>query len=488
MKKELFLKKVLSAAHEKKLWQRGDRILAAVSGGPDSLGLLLFLNEIREKEHIEIGCCCVNHHIREAAEKETEGVRAICGTLSIPFYRKDVYVPEEREKEKGSLETVARELRYRALSEVMKEGKYNLLATAHHEDDQAETILFHLLRGSGLNGLSGIRPKAGNKIRPFLSVTKKEIGEFVSLYPCEPCHDETNDVPEGSRNKIRLLLMPLLLSHNPKLTKAISRLSETAAADEDFLREEAGKESIHFRKAGEALFYPKHHFRNLHPALQRRILMNAIEETGGKTADFEGVERLRLLALEEGFHRTSEAGTVLETGQEVLYFHKGNTRKSMEGKSSDYFRYFYQDLVEKTKHIANKTGIIRYTSLTTGMGTFHLTGELLKEPVPTGKNQYLLDWDRAGTLSLRKAEKGDRLAPPGMEGKKSVFSILQEKGIPAALRKEWPVLADESHIYWICFLRGSRMARPGGDTKSFLLLTVEWEDKENEHGEPGERY
>lgn len=486
MKKEKFLKKVLSFAHEKKLWQRGDRILAAVSGGPDSLGLLLFLNEIREKEHIEIGCCCVNHHLRDAAEEETEGVRTICGELSIPFFRKDVQVLEAEEK--GSVETVARDLRYKALSEVMEKGKYNLLATAHHEDDQAETILFHLLRGSGLNGLAGIRPKRGNKIRPFLPVTKEEIGKFVSLFPYVPFHDETNDIPDATRNKIRLQLMPELLAYNPNLKAALSRLSETAAGDEDLLRKEAEKESSHFSEAGEGLFYPRNYFRTLHPAIQRRILISAIGKTSGKTPDFEGVERFRQLALREGIHRTSESGTVLETKGKILYFHKGNTRKQPEGKGSDYFRYFYQNLSEKTKHIANKTGIIRYTSLTTDLGTFHLTGELLKEPVPTGKNQYLLDADQAGALSLRRAEKTNCFAPFGMEGTKTVFSILQEHGIPAALRKEWPVLADDKYIYWTCFLRGSRRARPGGDTKNFLLLTVEWEDKENNHGEPGERY
>lgn len=479
MKKEIFVKKVLSFAHEKELWQRGDRVLAAVSGGPDSLGLLLFLNEIRVKEQIEIGCCCVNHHLREAAEEETDGVRAVCRELSIPFFRKDIYVMEEKEKRKGSVETMARELRYKALSEVMVEGRYNLLATAHHEDDQAETILFHFLRGSGLNGLAGIRPKAGNRIRPFLSVTKKEIGEFISFFPHVPFHDETNDIPDATRNKIRLQLMPQLLAYNPNLTFRISRLSETAAADEDFLKKETKKESIHFRNAGEGLFYPRNHFRNLHPAMQRRIMISAIEKTSGKTPDFEGVERLRRLAIGEGTRRTSESGTVLETEGETLYFHKGNTRKGMNGNNADYFRFFYQNRVEKTKHITNKTGIIRYTSLTTDLGIFHLTGELLKEPVPAGKNQYLLDGDKAGPLFLKKAGNTDRFAPFGMEGRKTVFSILQENGIPAALRKEWPVLTDDRHIYWICFLRGSRLARPCGDTESYLLLTVEWEDKEN---------
>lgn len=99
----------------------------------------------------------------------------------IPFYRRDVYVNESRKEQKGSVETVARCLRYDALYEVMEEGHFTKLATAHHEDDQAETILFHLLRGSGLKGLTGIKPKRGRIIRPFLGVTKRRF--MNSLLP-----------------------------------------------------------------------------------------------------------------------------------------------------------------------------------------------------------------------------------------------------------------------------------------------------------------
>ena len=488
MKKEIFLKKVLSFARENGLWREGDRILAAVSGGPDSLGLLLFLNEIREREHITLGCCCVNHHLRDAAEEETEMVRNICLKLSIPFWRKDVDVLKACSEKKESLETMARELRYQVLGEVMEKENFNLLAVAHHKDDQMETILFRLLRGSGIRGLGGIRPKAGNRIRPFLCVTKEEVGEFISSWPFNPAHDETNDIPDAARNKIRLLLVPRLLSCNPNLRETLSRMAENASDDEDYLEKAAEKEEIYFRKAGESLFYPLDHFLTLHPAIKRRILISAIKRESGRAPDAEGVERFRKLAVNGKKGRTSESGTVMEKAGGMLCFHKGSTREGAELEVSDYFRLIYENWSEKSKHITGKTGIIRCTALETGMGIFSLTIRQLEKPVSTGKNELLLDGDRAGFLHLRKASAKDYMEPNGMEGSKTVFSILQEKRIPAALRHEWPVVADENHIYWTCFLRGSRFARPDRGTKNFLLLTLEWKEKENEHGKSGEGY
>ena len=188
-----FIAKILSFAREKKLWQRGERILAAVSGGPDSLGLLLFLHDVAEQEGLSVGCCLVQHHLREEAEEEARYVERICEQLGIPFFRRDVYVEEKRRLGGGSVETVARTLRYEALREVQREAGYTVIALAHHADDQAETILFHLLRGSGVRGLSGMAPKHEELIRPFLTVTKKEIEDFLTAFPYAPCHDATND-------------------------------------------------------------------------------------------------------------------------------------------------------------------------------------------------------------------------------------------------------------------------------------------------------
>lgn len=482
MNKKEFVEKVLRFSREKGLWKKGDSVLAAVSGGPDSLGLLLFLQEIREREGIRIGCCCVNHHLREAAEKETEYVEELCRRFRIPFYRRDVDVPAARQKEKGSVETVARTLRYEALADAAEEGGFSHIALAHHKDDQAETILFHFLRGSGMKGLTGIQPVRGCFIRPFLSVTRKEIGEFLSAFPVTPCHDETNDIPNATRNRIRLLLMPQLLSYNPELVESLSRMADILRGEEDFLEEEEKKEEPFFYGTDDVLTFPRKHWLSLHPALQRRILRRAGEKVSGRAPDAEGVERMRLLALQGRKGKmTSAAGTVMEVGREVLLFRRGNSHTESRGSTKEELYLLYKKWMEKEKPVSEETGIISSDHrVTETLGPWTMTIEKLNAPVKTMKCQYLLDGDQVGHIRLKRAEKNDRMEPLGMEGSRKIFSILQENGISPELRREWPLAADEEHIYWTGFLRGSRRARVTEGTTNFLLLTLTWNDKETE--------
>lgn len=481
MNHEAFVEKVLSFAHEDHLWERGSAILAAVSGGPDSLSLLLFLKEVEEREGIRLGCCCVNHHLREAAEAETAYVEEVCRRFHIPFYRRDVDVPAARKEERGSVETLARALRYKALEETAKDGNYGRIALAHHENDQAETILFHFLRGSGVKGLSGMQPKRDIFIRPFLCVTRGEIGDFLASFDVTPCHDETNDIPDATRNKIRLTLLPRLLPYNPSLVKTLTHMASLMRDEEDFMEGEAKKEEIYFQRAGRILAFPLKRWRELHPALQRRLIRRAGEKVSGRALEAEGTERMRHLGLMgKSGSRTSASGAVMELAGPFLCFYAGSSRDPSLG-SSELLFLFYKNCKEKEKPLLRETGIIKNNNaerLT--CGPWILTVETISKPVETGRNQYLLDKEGLGHLVLRTAGRKDRMEPSGMKGTKGVFDILQEKGIPSALRRDWPVVADENHIYWTCFLRGSRHGRVTEGTKSFLLLTLTFRDKEIE--------
>lgn len=480
MNKKSFQEKVLTFARRHGLWARGDSILAAVSGGPDSLGLLLFLKEIEGPEGIHVICCCVNHHLRKAAEGETEYVREVCRLFHIPFIRKDVDVPAARRENRGSVETVARILRFKALKEAAEEGKCTQIALAHHENDQAETILFHLLRGSSIKGMAGIQPRRNIFIRPFLAVTRKEIADFLSSFHVTPCHDETNDIPNATRNKIRLELMPRLLSFNPNLVTTLSREAQIFRDEEDFMEKEEEREAVHFKREGTLLIFPRARWNGLHPAMKRRIIRRAVMEMAQRSPDAEGVERMKLLTEQgkEG-QKTSSSGAVLEIAGPFLCFFPGSSRNDSINEG-DLLSFFYKNM-EKEKPAGRETGIIKdnhVEKLTAG--PWVLTVEKLPHPVEAGRNQYLLDACGAGALTLRMAEKEDYMEPLGMTGKKKVFSILQEKGIPAPLRRLWPVVADENHIYWTAFFRGSRLCRVTEETKSFLLLTLTLRDKEIE--------
>ena len=465
-----FSSKILSFAREKKLWQRGERILAAVSGGPDSLGLLLFLHDIAEREGLSVGCCLVQHHLREEAEEEARYVERICEQLGIPFFRRDVYVEEKRRLGGGSVETVARMLRYEALREVRKEAGYTVIALAHHADDQAETILFHLLRGSGVRGLSGMAPKHEELIRPFLTVTKKEIEDFLTAFPYAPCHDATNDELDATRNRIRHQLLPEMLSYNPNLVETLLHTADILRGEDAWMEEAAEAWLTSHGKEGRL---EKDAFRALPLAMRRRVLRRMLMHMGEGSSDFESLSRLALLAENgETGKLTSTAHVVMEIGQRDLYFYRGNTKKQEESGlfllAKHFFEKFMQKDVDKPEEMAIISGKDSADTL------WHMeTVRLRTRPAHLARNQYLLDAEKVGDVRLRMPRPGERMAAQGMEGTKSIKRILQDAGIPAALRPHWPIAADDKEIYWTCLLRGSRHGRVTEETKEYLLLTIE---------------
>lgn len=465
-----FSSKILSFAREKKLWQRGERILAAVSGGPDSLGLLLFLHDIAEQEGLSVGCCLVQHHLREEAEEEARYVERICEQLGIPFFRRDVYVEEKRRLGGGSVETVARTLRYEALREVQREAGYTVIALAHHADDQAETILFHLLRGSGVRGLSGMAPKHEELIRPFLTVTKKEIEDFLTAFPYAPCHDATNDELDATRNRIRHQLLPEMLSYNPNLVETLLHTADILRGEDAWMEEAAEAWLTSHGKEGSL---EKDAFRALPLAMRRRVLRRMLVHMGEGSSDFESLSRLALLAENgETGKLTSTAHVVMEIGQRDLYFYRGNTKKQEESGlfllAKHFFEKFMQKDVDKPEEMAIISGKDSADTL------WHMeTVRLRTRPAHLARNQYLLDAEKVGDVRLRMPRPGERMAAQGMEGTKSIKRILQDAGIPAALRPHWPIAADDKEIYWTCLLRGSRHGRVTEETKEYLLLTIE---------------
>lgn len=464
-----FIAKILSFAREKKLWQRGERILAAVSGGPDSLGLLLFLHDIAEREGLSVGCCLVQHHLREEAEEEARYVERICEQLGIPFFRRDVYVEEKRRLGGGSVETVARMLRYEALREVRKEAGYTVIALAHHADDQAETILFHLLRGSGVRGLSGMAPKHEELIRPFLTVTKKEIEDFLTSFPYAPCHDATNDELDATRNRIRHQLLPEMLSYNPNLVETLLHTADILRGEDAWMEEAA---EAWLASHGGKGSLEKEAFRALPLAMRRRVLRRMLMHMGESSSDFESLSRLALLAENgETGKLTSTAHVVMEIGRRCLYFYKGNTKKQEENGlpllAKHFFKKFMQKDVDKPEEMAIISGKDSADAL------WHMeTVRLRTRPAHLARNQYLLDAEKVGEVRLRTPRPGERMAALGMDGTKSIKRILQDAGIPAALRPHWPIAADDKEIYWTCLLRGSRHGRVTEETKEYLLLTI----------------
>jgi len=322
-----FLETVADFGRKENLWQPGDRILAAVSGGPDSLALLLALYALSQTEKFSVFCCTVNHRLRPEAAEETSFVSRVASELGVPCLSENADVPAYRKLHGGSVETVARILRYEALARAAEKFRCDTVALAHHRDDQAETVLLHLLRGSGLTGLCGMTPRRDSRIRPFLCVTKREIGEFLKNFPYTACHDATNDETIATRNRVRLELLPMLSTYNPQITEALCRTAETLALDDGYLEAAVAEAENQLREETGCLSIKRETFRAIPEALQRRLLRRIWRRLSGKLPEHDAAERLiAFLRHAENGKKTSAAGVVAEISKGKIYFYPGSTR------------------------------------------------------------------------------------------------------------------------------------------------------------------
>lgn len=227
---------------EKSLIQNGDKLIVAVSGGPDSMCLLTVLynlkSKFKEKYNIDYSLVVahVNHMIREESEDEKIYVEENCKGLNIPFYYLKKDVVKLSKFEKMSEETYGRKIRYEFFNEVLEKENAQKIVTAHNANDDVETILLNLLRGCGLKGLTGIEFEYKNIIRPLLTVEKKEIMEYNIFQNLNPCIDRTNFELICKRNKVRNVLIPELeKEYNTNIVKSILRMKDILNEDENFL-------------------------------------------------------------------------------------------------------------------------------------------------------------------------------------------------------------------------------------------------------------
>ena len=230
--------KVLKTIQKYNLIQNGDSIVIGVSGGPDSMTLLNVLINLKQKLEIsKIVVATVNHMIREEAEEETKFVENFCESHGINFYLKKVDVQEEAKSKKISTELAGRNARYDFFEEVLKKTGSNKIATAHNSNDNAETVLMNLLRGSGVSGLKGIEKIRDDKfIRPIIECKRSEIEQYCLENKLNPRYDKTNNENTYTRNKIRNMLIPYIEENfNPNIVDSLNRLSTIATKEDEYI-------------------------------------------------------------------------------------------------------------------------------------------------------------------------------------------------------------------------------------------------------------
>ena len=230
--------KVIDTIKKYKLIEKGDKIVLGVSGGPDSIAMLDILKDLRNKFEFDIYVCHLNHMIRgQDAINDQKYVEQYCNKNQIEFFTKNVNIIEISNNQKIGTEECGRNARYNFFEEILEKTKSNKIATAHNKNDNAETVLMHLLRGSGISGLKGIKPIRNNKfIKPLIECDRKEIEEYCKQKNLNPCIDKTNFENTYTRNKIRNIVIPYIKKEfNPNIIETLSRLSEVVSSEDDFL-------------------------------------------------------------------------------------------------------------------------------------------------------------------------------------------------------------------------------------------------------------
>ena len=292
----MILDKVKNNIIENELIKNGDKIVVAVSGGPDSMCLLDTLNKLKEELNFSICVAHVNHGIRKESDDEKVYVENYCKKYSIPFYYLKVDVPKLSKENKMSEETYGRKVRYDFFEEVRIKENASAIAVAHNLNDNVETVLLNELRGCGLKGLTGMDYKFGYIIRPLLNIEKKDIILYNNELELNPCIDKTNSEEIYLRNKIRLSLIPYLQELNPNFVENISRMRKILKEDNDFIEQYVDKvfnDTIVEENDDNIIFNYKE-LMNEHESVQKRVIRRIIEK---KISNLDGIESVHVLDI-----------------------------------------------------------------------------------------------------------------------------------------------------------------------------------------------
>ena len=313
---------------------KGDRIVCGVSGGADSVAMLRVLLELKDEMKFEICAAHLNHMLRgDEARRDADFVRELCRKLGVEFFCRETDVAAMAEKSGESFELVARNARYAFFDDVLKIFGGNKIATAHNAEDNLETVLMHLARGSSLNGLGGIPPVRGSIIRPLLGCTRKRIKNYLSELNQEYVDDSTNAERIYTRNRVRLDVLPILHEINPKAAESVVNNSRMLREDEDYISYEARRIVDEFAKENGNISVSVDFLKTLHPALLRRVILQVAREVNKFTnyyLEFNHIcDIINLVHSESPSAKTYMPGglVVSRRYENLLFFIDGNLEK-----------------------------------------------------------------------------------------------------------------------------------------------------------------
>lgn len=285
---------VLDTIKKYKLINSNDKIVIGVSGGPDSMCLLNIMKNIKNKLNFEICVAHINHMIREEASEDEKYVQEYCRKNNIDFFVKHFDVIQYAKQNKIGTEEAGRNVRYKFFNEILENTESNKIAIAHNANDNAETVLMNLMRGSGISGLKGIEPIRANIIRPLIDCTREQIEEYCSENKLEPRIDKTNKENKYTRNKIRNLLIPYIKENfNPNIVVGLNRLSKIASEESSYF-EKITFDTYSYLVESESknmIELNLKKFNSLDIVIKKKILLYTINKLRGT---HQGIEKIHM--------------------------------------------------------------------------------------------------------------------------------------------------------------------------------------------------
>ena len=289
--------KVIETIRKYSLIEDGDKIVLGVSGGPDSISMLNILKEVKEEQIIkfEIYVAHINHMIREEAIDDEKYVEDYCNRNNIKCYIKRIDVVKIANDKKIGTEEAGRNARYEFFEKILKETDSNKIAIAHNKNDKIETIIMHLLRGSGLSGLKGIEPIRDHKfIRPLIECERSEIEQYCEEKELKPRIDKTNFENEYTRNKIRNMVIPYIKQEfNPNIVQTLSRLSEVVTEEVEYVDKQTQKiyQQILIEKTDQQIALNLKKFNEQEKIIKSQLILLATKQLMGST---QGIEKIHI--------------------------------------------------------------------------------------------------------------------------------------------------------------------------------------------------
>ncbi len=435
----------------------GMRVCVGFSGGADSTALLYFLWKLGQARGFETRALHVNHGIRgEEALRDQKFCENFCQEHAIVFKAVSVDVPEAARQEGISVEEAGRKARRRLLEECVEEGFADRVALAHHQNDQAETMLFHLMRGTGLKGLRGMEPVCLPYLRPFLCVTRAEIERWLIQEGIPWVEDSTNHELQYTRNQIRRRVLEPMEEIRPGAAFRMAGCAAQLLEVEDFLGQELLKAKDGcVRREGGSLHVLLDAFARLHPALQKMLVLSCLEELAGSRRNLEAVHAEQVLALsggKRGARLSLPGGICAVLGYGELLLKKG---------------YGIKNIVEPV--FIEPDGEYTYRG---EAFSFQLEDWEKKYEIPVNCYTKWFDYDKIkNILSLRARQPGDFLEVAAGAHKKLKDYLIDCK-IRREERDSLILLADGSHIVWVVGRRISEAYKITAQTKR--ILKVRW--------------